>query len=151
MQVLAAMEFAGNGGRWGALPHWWGYNGNIMTLPAVQDDFITAFALYRFGALPGLTLLALQLLFLGLLFALGRRVKQRWVGTQGLAGSGISLTLFGLAWLFAAHWLIAWANVLGLLPVMGQPMTWLATGNSHLLLFAYPGLAFALLVAWAKQ
>jgi len=41
--------------------------------------------------------------------------------------------------------------VLGLLPVMGQPMTWLAAGNSHLLLFAYPALAFALLVAWARD
>jgi len=151
MQVLAAMEYAGSGGLWGGLPHWWGDNGRIMALPAVQDDFITAFALYRFGAIPGLTLLALQLLFLGLLFALGRRVERYWVGTEGLTGRGIALTLFGLAWLFAAHWLIAWANVLGLLPVMGQPMTWLAAGNSHLLLFAYPALAFALLVAWARD
>jgi len=62
----------------------------------------------------------------------------------------LSLTLHGIAWLFAAHWLIAWGNVLGLLPVMGQPMTWLAAGNSHLAFFAYPALTLALLAAWAR-
>lgn len=151
MQLLSAMAFAGSGGELGALPQWWGENGRIMGLPAVQDDFISAFMLYRFGAIPGLALLAVQLLFLGLLFRLSGQVGRYWIGTERLAGQGVSLTLFGLAWLFAAHWLIAWGNVLGLLPVMGQPMTWLAAGNSHLLLFAYPALAFALLVAWARD
>ena len=153
MQVLSAMAFVGSGGQLGALPHWWGSNGQagIMSLPAVQDDFISAFMLYRFGAIPGLVLLAVQLLMLGLLFQLSGQVSRHWIGTERLAGQGVSLTLFGLAWLFAAHWLIAWANVLGLLPVMGQPMTWLAAGNSHLLLFAYPALTLVLLVAWARD
>ena len=35
-----------------------------------------------------------------------------------------------------AHWLISWGNTLGLLPVMGQPMTWLTAGNSHIVGFA---------------
>lgn len=151
MQVLMAMDLAGSGGWWGALPSWWGWNGSVMRLPAVQDDFITAFLLFRFGGAPALLLLAVQLLFLWAMFALGRCVAADWLGTERRAGRGISLVLYGLAWLFAAHWIIAWANVLGLLPVMGQPMTWLAAGNSHLLLFGYPALSFALLVSWSSD
>lgn len=150
MQVLMAMDFSGGGGWLGSGP-WWGWNGPVMRLPAVQDDFITGFLLYRFGALCGLLLLAVQLAFLLLLFVLARRVAACWVGTERMAGRGVSLALFGLAWLFAAHWIIAWGNVLGLLPVMGQPMTWLAAGNSHLLAFAYPALAFALIVSWSGE
>ena len=150
MQVLRSLEYSGAGGWYGASPSWFGWNGEAIGVPAIQDDFIGAFLLYRFGALAGLTVLAVQLFFLGLLFELGRRVNE-WRGTQRQAGEMASLALYGLAWLFAAHWLIAWGNVLGLLPVMGQPMTWLSAGNSHLLLFAFPGLAFALVVAWAMQ
>ncbi len=148
MQVLRSLEYSGAGGWYGVLPSWFGWNGEAIAVPAIQDDFIGAFLLYRFGALAGLAVLAVQLLFLGLLFELGRRVSE-WLGTQRQAGEMASLALYGLAWLFAAHWLIAWGNILGLLPVMGQPMTWLSAGNSHLLLFAFPGLAFALIVAWA--
>ena len=60
-------------------------------------------------------------------------------------------TLFGLGWMQIGHWLIAWGNSLGLVPVMGQPMTWLSAGNSHLMAFAMVTLALALMSAWATQ
>jgi cell division protein FtsW (lipid II flippase) len=46
-----------------------------------------------------------------------------------------------------AHWLISWGNVLGLLPIMGQPMTWISSGNSHLLALGLPTVLLALLAA----
>jgi hypothetical protein len=34
---------------------------------------------------------------------------------------------------------------------MGQPMTWIAAGNSHLLGMAMPTLAIALIAAWTLR
>jgi len=149
--VLAAMAFAARGGYWGALPHWGGANGTIMELAGVQREFIAAFLLFRFGAVAGLVLLAAQLLILGLLFGLARHIADFWVGRDERAGRGVALTLYGMTWLFAAQWLIGWSNTLDLLPVMAQPMSWIAADNAHLLLFAYPALAFALLAAWSNE
>lgn len=137
-QVLGSMDFVGQGDWFGARA-WYGANGPIMTLPAVQDDFITAFLINRFGGLAGLTMLFLQLFYVMLLFLLGRSVERRFSrGDFGEQNAGIVLgyTLYGLAWMHIAHWLISWGNTLGLLPVMGQPMTWLTAGNSHLIGFA---------------
>ncbi|MDS4028684.1 MAG: hypothetical protein RKO66_01230 [Candidatus Contendobacter sp.] len=64
------------------------------------------------------------------------------------AGSFLSLALFAMAWLFLAHWTIAWSNTLGLLPVMGQPMTFISLANSHHLFFALPGLILGLATGW---
>ncbi len=36
---------------------------------------------------------------------------------------------------------------LGLMPIMGQPMTWLSSGNSHLLAIALPSVLLALLAS----
>ena len=60
----------------------------------------------------------------------------------------MSYAIFGLAIMQATHWTIAWGNSLGLLPVMGQPMTWLSAGNSHLLGFALLTLTIGLITAW---
>ncbi|MGH6912970.1 MAG: FtsW/RodA/SpoVE family cell cycle protein, partial [Geminicoccales bacterium] len=151
-QVLASLDRVGEGGWAGALG-WFGPNGRVMDLPAVQDDFITAFFLYRFGGLAGLALLAAQLLYLWCLFLLARAVERRAAeGDFRLQSAGLVLgfALFGLAFMHIAHWTIAWSNTLGLLPVMGQPMTWLSAGNSHLLGFAMATLALALVTAWVR-
>lgn len=137
-QVLGSMDFVGQGGWFGARA-WYGANGAVMTLPAVQDDFITAFLINRFGGLSGLLMLFVQLFYVMVLFLLGRSVEKRFAkGDFGEQNAGIVLgfTLYGLAWMHVAHWLISWGNTLGLLPVMGQPMTWLTAGNSHLIGFA---------------
>ena len=152
-QVLAANERVSEGG-WLGTRGWFGANGDVMDVPEIHNDFIIAFFLNRFGGLAGLALLALQLLYLTALFALGRAFE-RWAASGDFrdqnAGRVIGFTLYGLAWMHIAHWTIAWANSLGLLPVMGQPMTWIAAGNSHLLGMAMPTLAIALIAAWTLR
>ena len=106
------------------------------------------------GGSAGLALIGLQLVYLLVLFAIAGRIEQ-------LSGAGdfaeqsasrtASFTLYGLAWMHAIHWAIAWSNTLGLLPVMGQPMTWLSAGNSHLLGFTLPCLTVALVTAWVAR
>lgn len=128
-------------------PTIFGWNGAVMNLPEVQNDFIGTFLLNHFGVYFGWGVLLCQLTFALSLFTLSRNLAD-W-GAKGdasrrHAGDMLSLTIFAFAWLFLAHWLIAWGNVLGLLPVMGQPMTFIAAGNSHLLLFALPGLVLGL-------
>ena len=152
-QVLGAMDRVGEGGWTGALD-WFGPNGRIMTLPAVQDDFIAAFFLHRFGGLAGLVLLTVQILYLAALFAVARRFESRSAQADFRlqhAGKVVGFTLFGLAWMQIAHWTIAWCNTLGLLPVMGQPMSWLSAGNSHLLGFTLLTLVMALITVWAAR
>ncbi len=149
-QVLGAMDRVSEGGRIGATG-WFAANDRVMTLPAVQDDFIVAFLLHRFGAYAGLTLLGFQILYLWLLFSLARKVERQTSQADFKlqnAGLVLSFTLFGLSWMQIAHWTIAWCNTLGLLPVMGQPMTWLSAGNSHLLGFALVTLTIALVTSW---
>jgi len=55
------------------------------------------------------------------------------------------MIIYGFAWMTAIQWLISWSNVLGLFPVMGQPMTWISQANSHLIFFALPSLAFVMI------
>ena len=130
---------------------WFGENGAIMAMPEVQNDFILGFVLFKAGAGVGLLLLVVQLGWVGLLFSLHSRLLASQTGgrNRGLAMQWLAWLLFGLAWLQMAHWLIAWSNVLGLLPIMGQPMTWLASGNSHLLALGLPTLLLALVAAQA--
>jgi len=150
-QVRLALDLAAEGGRMGPVTGPFGWNGAVMGLPVVQNDFIGAFVLNRAGSVGGILVLLLQLLFAGSLFALSERLsawgRRQDVAQQGL-GVFLSFALFALAWLFVAHALIAWGNVLGLLPVMGQPMTFIASGNSHLLLFALPLLLIGLVSGW---
>jgi cell division protein FtsW (lipid II flippase) len=152
-QVLAANERVAEGG-WLGTRGWFGANGDVMDVPEIHNDFIIAFYLNRFGGLAGLALLLLQIVYLAALFALARQFE-RWAAAGDFrdqnAGRVIGFTVYGLAWLHIAHWTIAWANSLGLLPVMGQPMTWVAAGNSHLLGMAMPTLAIALIAAWTLR
>jgi cell division protein FtsW (lipid II flippase) len=109
----------------------------------------------HFGYVAGLSLLAVQLLFVwqltrlsnGLLYDhnLHGSALERQLGYSG------SLFCFGFAGLLIAHWLISWSNVLGLLPVMGQPMSLLSSGGSNLLLFVTPCLLLSFCFAWIKE
>lgn len=128
---------------------WFGNNGDLMTIPAVQNDFILAFVLAKVGAFGGLLILLLQLAWVGLLFGLHARLLAGQLGGRSntQAVQLLAWWLYGLAWLQITHWLISWGNVLGLLPIMGQPMTWISSGNSHLLALGLPTVLLALLAA----
>ncbi len=155
-QVIDSMTLISNGNALGQ-ETWFGRNSSeIMQLPAVQDDFIATFLLTHFGYVPGLALLAVQLLFVWQLSRLssallhdpqlqGGGALERQLGYSG------SLFCFGFAGLLIAHWLISWCNVLGLLPVMGQPMALLSSGGSNLLLFVMPCLLLSFCFAWIKE
>lgn len=117
-------------------------------LPAVQDDFILAFLIHRFGIGAAALLAAAQILAVWLTVDAALR-KYRWSGgdyADDAARQVLCFTGFGAALMLSAHWLIAWANAFGAIPVMGQPMSWVSAGNSHILFMAAPFLLMSLLL-----
>lgn len=146
-QLLNSLVRVGQGGWFGT--GWFGNNGSSMLIPAVQDDFIGAFLLNHFGAAFGLLLLSMQLLWIGIMFEISTRLAQRQRNQELYAAHNIlGNILFGLAWVHLLHWIISWGNVLGLLPIMGQPMTWLSAGNSHLVAIGVMTLVLAMVGSW---
>ena len=111
----------------------------------VRNDFIASFVLNKFGAAAGLLPLLAQVFCVRALFDAASLVFY-WSGDYKArqAGQTLHLFLFGLAWMHAAHFAISWANALSLLPVMGQPMTWMSSANSHMIFFGLPTFFLAL-------
>ena len=149
-QLLNSLVRVGQGGWFGT--GWFGNNGSSMLIPAVQDDFIGAFLLNHFGATFGLLLLGMQLLWIDIMFEISTRLAQRQRNQELYAAHNIlGNILFGLAWVHLLHWIISWGNVLGLLPIMGQPMTWLSAGNSHLVAIGVMTLVLAMVGSWVVE
>ena len=159
-QLLLAARAIGEG-------QWWGSDnllglstlgrgaGDALAIPAVQDDFAPSFFLNRHGLAGALVLWTLQAAFVaGLLQA----------ALAALAG-GIHARDFRLAWLarfrcFAlcggaafvmGHLLLSWGTNLAIFPIMGQPMSFLSAGGSHLLFFICPLLGFSALGATTEN
>jgi cell division protein FtsW len=147
--LLGARAVAGGG--WLGFDHAFGLAtlgqqaGAVLGIPAVQDDFAPSFFLNRHGLGAALALWMLQALFLaGMLQAAVRA----W-------SSGARLRDFRHAWrarfrCFAlcggaafvlGHFLLSWGTNLAIFPIMGQPMSFLSAGGSHLLFFICPLLA----------
>ena len=146
-QLINSLARIGQGGWLGS--GGFGSNGLSMQVPAIQDDFIAAFLLNRFGGFMGLILVIIQLFWIKTLFTLSTQLTQPQSNNKLYAAQSIlGNILFGLAWIHLLHWLISWSNVLGLLPIMGQPMTWLSAGNSHLLAIGAITLVLGLLGSW---
>jgi cell division protein FtsW (lipid II flippase) len=120
---------------------------DLMRLPVIQNDFIATYMTVRFGLPMALLLMTAE--FLTVLTAaiiafnlLGARARG---AADEAARYGLAITSIGVAALFGLHWSISWGNAIGILPVMGQPMTFLAAATSHHLLMALPGVAVLLL------
>ena len=121
--------------------------GVALRIPAVQDDFAASFFLQRHGLAAAVGLWLLQALFLAALLHLAVRC---WL-------AGANARDFRVAWLarlrcfflaggaaFAfGHFLLSWGTNLAIFPVMGQPMSFLSAGGSHLLFFICPLLGAA--------
>lgn len=124
-------------------------NGRIMTLPAVEDDFMPAFFLNRYGGLAALVLAGIQAVFIGILLTMADRAARR-IRSDGdcltVPGEFIYFTLYGGAGLLVAHFVVSWGANLGFLPVMGQPMSLLSAAGSHLTLFVLPIVTLAVAV-----
>ncbi|MGX4640180.1 FtsW/RodA/SpoVE family cell cycle protein [Massilia sp. SYSU DXS3249] len=151
-QLLLGAAAIGSGG-------WFGADGifglaalgqgavEALAIPAVQDDFAPAFLLQRHGLAAALLLWTLQALFLWTLLhaalrawrggALARDFRHAWRGRfRCFVLCGGAAFLFG-------HFLLSWGTNLAFFPIMGQPMSFLSAGGSHLLFFIFPLLAFA--------
>lgn len=147
-QMLLAGRAIAQGGWWGALGQ---DAAGVLAIPAVQDDFAPTFFLNRHGLAAGLLLWMLQAAFLvGLLHtalqaharaAGARDFRLAWLGRfQCLFLAGAAAFVFG-------HLLLSWGTNLAILPIMGQPMSFLSSGGSHLLFFICPLLTFDAIAA----
>jgi len=120
--------------------------GPALHIPAVQDDFAPSFFLNRHGLAAALVLWLLQAAFLAGLVKLALHCWQAQAGTRDFRRAWLArfrcfLLCGGAAFVFA-HFLLSWGTNLAIFPVMGQPMSFLSAGGSHLLFFICPLLAF---------
>ena len=142
---------------------WWGSDqllglstlgqsaGSALHIPQVQDDFAPSFFLNRHGLIGALALWMLQALFLvGVLQTAARSYgascqsrdfRQAWMGRFRC------FALCGGAAFVLGHFLLSWGTNLAIFPIMGQPMSFLSAGGSHLLFFICPLLAFSAISA----
>ena len=116
-------------------------------MPAIQNDFISTWVIVTFGrdgaigvVLAQCLLVTLMLLagFLTIKWSPGQLYDRPAAALAGFATVGFAVTL-------ALQWTISWHNALGLLPVMGQPATFLSHGPSHAVLFGTPAVLSAVL------
>jgi cell division protein FtsW len=119
--------------------------GAVLRIPAVQDDFAPSFFLNRHGLAAALLLWLLQALFLAGLLQTALRCWleagcARDFRVAWLARFRCFLLCGGAAFVFG-HFLLSWGTNLAIFPVMGQPMSFLSAGGSHLLFFICPLLA----------
>jgi len=125
-----------------------GAAGEALAIPAIQDDFAPSFLLHRHGLAAGLALWTLQALFL---VALLRTAAGAWHYSnqandfrRAWIGRFQCFALCGGAAFIAGHLLLSWGTNLAMFPIMGQPMSFLSAGGSHLLFFICPLLAFGM-------
>ncbi|MCI4666039.1 MAG: FtsW/RodA/SpoVE family cell cycle protein, partial [Neomegalonema sp.] len=122
---------------------------SVMRIPAVEDDFAAAFYVSRFGVEASVGLAIAQAALIALLFLFAARLRRLTPGDRRedtIRQLMANLTI-GAGALFALHWFISWSNIFGLLPVMGQPMTFMSLGTSHHIFMAYPLIMIGILAA----
>jgi len=111
-----------------------------LRVPVVQFDFPAAYLIGRFGVGFAWILVAVQAgaLLFGLLGFLQVVRSEHTGDIDARVRRLLSIVLLSSVTLFALHWFISWSNALGLLPVMGQSMSWLSAGVSHQILMVFP-------------
>ncbi len=132
---------------------WFGPNGVERRIAAVHHDFVGAFVIARFGILLAAALAAAQAAIVVVLMLAGLQLV--WAppahGTAPDGGLLLGHLCLGMATALGMQWLVGWANPLGLLPVMGQPMSWIAYANFHTLCFGVPALWVGLMAQRAAR
>ncbi|MBA5603757.1 FtsW/RodA/SpoVE family cell cycle protein [Duganella sp. FT3S] len=149
-QLLLGAQAITDGGWWGA-DHLLGLRtlgqplGAVQRIPAVQDDFAPSLFLNRHGLAAGLLLWATQAAFVtGIAVAAARRLAAGAMARHhraAWAGRFAYFALCGGAAFVLGHFLLSWGTNLAIFPIMGQPMSFLSAGGSHLLFFLCPLLA----------
>lgn len=129
--------------------------GTVLHIPAVQDDFAPAFFLNRHGLAAALLLWLVQAAFLA---GLGQLAAEAWSRSRGARGFRAAwrerFTCFALTGggaFVLGHLLLSWGTNLAIFPVMGQPMSFLSAGGSHLLFFICPLLVFGAISAQSSE
>jgi cell division protein FtsW (lipid II flippase) len=120
---------------------------DLMRLPVIQNDFIATYMTVRFGLPMALLLMTAEFMVVlcAAIIAFNLLGRQARGAADEAARYGLAIAAIGIAALFGLHWSISWGNAIGILPVMGQPMTFLAAATSHHLLMALPGVALLML------
>ncbi|HEU4843872.1 MAG TPA: FtsW/RodA/SpoVE family cell cycle protein [Burkholderiaceae bacterium] len=149
-QLLLGARAMADGGWWGA-DHLLGLRtlgqplGSVLRIPAVQDDFAPSFFLNRHGLAAGLLLWAMQAAFVTGIVATAARCLAAGAAARhhraAWAGRFAYFALCGGAAFALGHFLLSWGTNLAIFPIMGQPMSFLSAGGSHLLFFLCPLLA----------
>lgn len=122
----------------------------LLKVPAIQDDFASVSLVQALGPDGALLYAAGQVALVVL--ALGIGITALLAPSEFRTGAWLlGCATIGLAALFAAQVTVPWANALGLLPIMGQPMTFVSLGASHHLGVALPFAVVTLLTCYATR
>ncbi|MCP4869180.1 MAG: FtsW/RodA/SpoVE family cell cycle protein [Proteobacteria bacterium] len=137
-QAVTALWATASGGLFGL--GWTGENGVLP--PAVQDDFIVALLAARSGVV-GVTLLAATfgVILLSGVAALG---AERPVAEEPADRERAAVLSAATLWMLAIQAAVVLGSATGGLPVMGQPLPFVAAAGSHLLLFCLPAVGLVL-------
>ncbi len=117
-----------------------------LRMPAIQSDFVGTWLIALYGKDGAIVIAALQWALAASLVCCGFLIM-RWLPGQSFerpAASTAAYACVGFAIMIAIQWAISWSNALGLIPVMGQPATFLSHGRSHFIFFGTPAVILAL-------
>ncbi|MCU6498492.1 FtsW/RodA/SpoVE family cell cycle protein [Rugamonas sp. A1-17] len=159
-QLLLGARAIADGG-WLGADHWLGLRslgmaaGGAVQIPAVQDDFAASFFLNRHGLIGGLLLWAAQAALLAGIALAAARAYQAGATARDFrhawSGRFRYFALCGGGAFVLGHFLLSWGTNLAIFPIMGQPMSFLSAGGSHLLFFLCPLLAFSAISAQSSE
>ncbi|MBN8291207.1 hypothetical protein JI664_04450 [Rhodobacter sp. NTK016B] len=109
----------------------------LLAVPAIQDDFAAVSLVHAMGYDGAMIYAGAQMALIAcaLSIGLGALLTRAVFPPAAWLAGGAAI---GFAALMAAQIGLAWGNVLGLFPVMGQPMTFASFGASHHLAVALP-------------
>jgi cell division protein FtsW (lipid II flippase) len=118
----------------------------LLRVPAIQNDFAAVSLVHALGIDGALLYAAAQAALVGTTMTVG--LMTLFGRNDFRIGNWVAgCTLIGLSALVGAQMLLAWGNVLGFFPVMGQPMTFVSFGASHHLAVVIPLATFSLICA----
>jgi cell division protein FtsW len=159
-QLLLGARAIGEGG-WLGADRWLGLRGlgqsagSVVQIPAVQDDFAATFFINRHGLAGALLLWGAQAAFLTGIVLTALRAHQAGANArnfrQAWTGRFRYFVLCGGGAFVLGHFLLSWGTNLAIFPIMGQPMSFLSAGGSHLLFFLCPLLAFSAISAQSLE
>ncbi|WP_229506280.1 FtsW/RodA/SpoVE family cell cycle protein [Massilia sp. BJB1822] len=149
-QMLLGAQAIAEGG-WRGSDGWFGLSTlgkaapGALAIPAVQDDFAPSFFLNRHGLASALALWLAQAALVGGLLLTAWRCHATGSAARDFRHAWRarfrSFALCGGAAFVLGHLLLSWGTNLAIFPIMGQPMSFLSAGGSHLLFFLLPLLA----------